>query len=89
MELSFPTAQGELVPTNNARKFTIAGKPEKIRVLVVESLPRWEYRFLRNALSRDPGVELSCLMFHPQLGIGGGVPGAAGIGGGGVEPGRE
>ncbi len=72
MELSFPTAQGELVPANNARKFTIAGKPEKIRVLVVESLPRWEYRYLRNALSRDPGVELSCLLFHPQLGIGGG-----------------
>ena len=72
MEMSFPAAQGELVTTNNSRKFTISGKPEKIRVLVVESLPRWEYRFLRNALSRDPGVELSCLMFHPQLGIGGG-----------------
>jgi hypothetical protein len=72
LELSFPTAQGELVPLNNTRKFTISGKPEKIRVLVVESLPRWEYRFLRNALSRDPGVELSCLLFHPQIGIGGG-----------------
>ena len=72
LELSFPTAQGELVPLNNSRKFTISGKPEKIRVLVVESLPRWEYRFLRNALSRDPGVELSCLLFHPQIGIGGG-----------------
>ena len=72
LELSFPPAQGELVPLNNNRKFTIAGKPEKIRVLVVESLPRWEYRFLRNALSRDPGVELSCLLFHPQLGMGGG-----------------
>lgn len=72
LELSFPPAQGELVPLNNSRKFTIAGKPEKIRVLVVESLPRWEYRYLRNALSRDPGVELSCLLFHPQLGMGGG-----------------
>ncbi|MEN9990701.1 MAG: hypothetical protein RLZZ224_403 [Verrucomicrobiota bacterium] len=72
MELSFPMSPGELVASNNARKFTIAGKPEKIRVLVVESLPRWEYRFLRNALSRDPGVELSCLLFHPQLGVGGG-----------------
>ncbi|HBE21994.1 MAG TPA: hypothetical protein DDW21_00740, partial [Verrucomicrobiales bacterium] len=60
LELSFPPSQGELVPLNNSRKFTISGKPEKIRVLVVESLPRWEYRFLRNALSRDPGVELSC-----------------------------
>ena len=73
LELSIPVADGELVASNNARKFTIAGRPEKIRVLVIESLPRWEYRFLRNALSRDPGVELSCLLFHPQLGTGGGL----------------
>ncbi len=70
LELSLPVADGELVTTNNARKFTIAGRPEKIHVLVIESQPRWEYRFLRNALSRDPGVELSCLLFHPQLGPG-------------------
>lgn len=73
LELSIPAADGELVPTNNARKFTISGRLERIRVLVIESLPRWEYRFLRNALSRDPGVELSCLLFHPQLGPGGGL----------------
>ncbi|HSP44233.1 MAG TPA: hypothetical protein VLO11_15265, partial [Luteolibacter sp.] len=73
LELSIPVADGELVASNNSRKFTIAGRPEKIRVLVIESLPRWEYRFLRNALSRDPGVELSCLLFHPQLGTGGGL----------------
>ena len=72
LELSFPVASDELVPQNNLRAFTVAGKPEKIRVLVVESLPRWEYRYLRNALSRDPGVELSCLLFHPQLGMGDG-----------------
>ncbi len=70
LELSIPVADGELVTTNNSRKFTIAGRPEKIRVLLIESLPRWEYRFLRNALSRDPGVELSCLLFHPSLGMG-------------------
>ena len=70
LELSVPVADGELVATNNARKFTIAGRPEKIRVLLIETVPRWEYRFLRNALSRDPGVELSCLLFHPALGPG-------------------
>ena len=70
LELSLPVADGELVIPNNSRKFTIAGRPEKIRVLVIETLPRWEYRFLRNALSRDPGVELSCLLFHPTLGPG-------------------
>lgn len=72
LEISIPVADGELIPANNSRKFTIAGREEKIRVLVIESLPRWEYRFLRNALSRDPGVELSCLLFHPELGPGGG-----------------
>ncbi len=72
LELSIPVADGELIATNNSRKFVIAGRPEKIRVLVIESSPRWEYRFLRNALSRDPGVELSCLLFHPALGPGGG-----------------
>ncbi len=72
LELSVPVAEGELVDANNAREFVIAGRPEKIKVLVVESQPRWEYRFLRNALSRDPGVELSCLLFHPQLGPGAG-----------------
>ncbi|MES2438900.1 MAG: hypothetical protein V4584_07530 [Verrucomicrobiota bacterium] len=70
LELSVPVADGELVAANNARKFTIAGRPEKIRVLLIETLPRWEYRFLRNALERDPGVELSCLLFHPALGMG-------------------
>jgi hypothetical protein len=68
LELSIPVADGELVAANNERKFTIAGRPEKIRVLLIETLPRWEYRFLRNALSRDPGVELSCLLLHPDLG---------------------
>lgn len=70
LTLSVPVADGELVAANNSRDFTIAGRPERIRVLVIESLPRWEYRFLRNALSRDPGVELSCLLFHPELGPG-------------------
>lgn len=72
LELSLPVADGELIASNNTSSFTIAGRPEKISVLVIESLPRWEYRFLRNALSRDPGVELSCLLFHPALGPGGG-----------------
>ncbi len=70
LTLSIPVEDGELVSVNNTHTFTINGKPEQIRVLVVESLPRWEYRFLRNALSRDPGVELSCLLLRPGLGAG-------------------
>ncbi|WP_193211598.1 hypothetical protein [Luteolibacter marinus] len=72
LELSIPVADGERIESNNSRKFTLSGRPESIQVLVIESLPRWEYRYLRNALSRDPGVKLSCLLFHPQLGKGDG-----------------
>lgn len=72
LELSIPAAEGERISANNARKFTLSGRPESIKVLVIETLPRWEYRYLRNALSRDPGVDLSCLLFHPQLGKGDG-----------------
>jgi hypothetical protein len=68
LTLSIPVEDGELVSANNSHKFNISGKPEQIRVLIVETLPRWEFRFLRNALQRDPGVELSCLLLRPELG---------------------
>ena len=47
-------------------------RKEDLHVLVIESYPRWEYRYLRNALQRDPGVEVSTLLFQPDLG----TPGA-------------
>ncbi|MBB5352669.1 hypothetical protein HNR46_002917 [Haloferula luteola] len=70
LTLEVPFADGERVRSNNRREFNLTGRPESIKVLVIDSLPRWEYRYLRNALSRDPGVELSCLLFHPDLGLG-------------------
>jgi len=72
LELSIPVANGEMVAKNNNRKFTIAGRKESLRVLVIESYPRWEYRFIRNALYRDPGVHVDCLLLHPTLGAGDG-----------------
>ncbi len=67
VELSVPKHPDEFLADNNALKAPIAIRDEKLRVLVVESAPRWEYRYLRNALSRDPGIDLSCLLFHPGL----------------------
>jgi len=65
--LEIPQHGDETIAENNSKTAPIAIRQEKLRVLVVESLPRWEYRYLRNALSRDPGVEVSCLLFHPGL----------------------
>jgi uncharacterized membrane protein len=73
LTLDVPKHPEETLTDNNRLTAPIAIREEKLRVLVVESLPRWEYRYLRNALSRDPGVEVSCLLFHPGLSkVGGG-----------------
>jgi len=73
LTLEVPQHPDETIPDNNERTAPISIREEKLRVLVVESYPRWEYRYLRNALSRDPGVDVSCLLFHPGLSkVGGG-----------------
>ncbi len=41
---------------------SIRVRDEKIRVLLVESLPRWEYRYLSNLLSRDKTILLHTLL---------------------------
>ncbi|MCH5376423.1 MAG: hypothetical protein JJ992_20840, partial [Planctomycetes bacterium] len=52
---------------NNRLTAPISIREERLRVLILESYPRWEYRYLRNALSRDPGVDVSCLLYLPGL----------------------
>ena len=73
LTLEIPVDETETVPDNNQLTFPITIRDEELKVLVVESYPRWEYRYLRNALERDPGVLVHCLVFHPDLeGVGGG-----------------
>ena len=68
LTMRIPRDPQELIPDNNELSgFPISERKEQLKVLVVESYPRWEYRYLRNALERDPGVELTCLLFHPKL----------------------
>ena len=72
LTLKTPFHSGELISDNNSSSFNILVKKELLQVLLVDTLPRWEYRYLRNALMRDPGVEVHTLLLHPQLGPGGG-----------------
>ena len=67
LTMRIPRDTQELIPENNEISVPMSVRKEQLKVLVVESYPRWEYRYLRNALERDPGVELTCLLFHPEL----------------------
>ena len=73
LTLRLPVETEELRDDNNQLQATVAVRKEILRVLVVESLPRWEYRYLRNALQRDPGVDVQTVLFHPGMKPGGGM----------------
>lgn len=72
LTLRLPVEADETLPENNEQTFRINVRVDTLKVLVVDSLPRWEYRYLRNALARDPGVEMNCILFHPGMGPGSG-----------------
>ncbi len=68
LTLEIPKTGAERNLDNNKITAGLDIRQEQLRVLVVESYPRWEYRYLRNALERDPGVEVNTLLFQPDLG---------------------
>ena len=73
LDLHLPVEPDEAIRDNNDQHFRIAVRTEKLKVLVVESAPRWEYRYLRNALMRDPGVDVQTLLLHPGMAPGSGL----------------
>ncbi|MCP4456136.1 MAG: hypothetical protein GY809_32160, partial [Planctomycetes bacterium] len=73
LALRVPKDAQEMIVANNEISTPMSVREEQLKVLVIESTPRWEYRYLRNALERDPGVEVTCLLLHPKLSkVGGG-----------------
>jgi hypothetical protein len=54
---------GEVVPAaNNRRDVVVAVAPEKIRVLLLDAVPRWETRFAINILRRLPFVDVNAIV---------------------------
>ncbi len=46
----------EYLHANNTETVAIRVTEERLKVLFVEGLPRWDFRFLKNALNRDNGI---------------------------------
>ena len=74
LSLHVPVQSGELDESNNEQSVEIDVREENLRVLLIEGAARWEYRYLRNALVRDQGVEVDCFLLHPDLEEVGGGP---------------
>ncbi len=53
---------GEQFKENNKLTHQLKVVDEKIKVLYVDCYPRWEYRYLKNALIRDETMKVQCLL---------------------------
>jgi len=63
-----PRQEGEQDQANNSARASVEIAERKIRTLLVESEPRWEFRFLRNVFERDPAVRLTVCLLRPGVG---------------------
>ncbi len=57
-----PAQPGETVEQNNHKRFAARVTSERIRVLYLEHRPRWQYRFLHDAMNRDRRLKLQILL---------------------------
>ena len=59
--------EGERFSENNAWAFETSITDARTNVLIVESTPRWEFRYLRNLFyGRDKSVHLQYVLLHPD-----------------------
>ncbi len=59
----------EAVKDNNALSQRLRVVDGKIKVLLVEQSPRWEFKYLQAMLLRDRRVELKCVLFDADPGL--------------------
>ncbi|HEX3601361.1 MAG TPA: hypothetical protein VHU84_14510, partial [Lacipirellulaceae bacterium] len=57
----------EVNTANNYQPVSFEVVRDRIRVLLADGVPRWEYRYLNQLFRRDPHVEFDELLFFPRL----------------------
>lgn len=60
---------GEISDKDNQRMSPVEVLDAKINVFYVEGYPRWEYRYIKNEMIREPTVNLSCYLQSADTGF--------------------
>ncbi len=64
LTLAVGPLEGDTRRDNDRRTVMIQVADDKANVLLVNGESRWEFRYLRNALARDPHVKPTAVVFH-------------------------
>jgi hypothetical protein len=62
---------GEITVLNNRRQFLQRVIGKRLKILYVEGEPRWEYRYLKNAILRDDQIRFGCILVSSTAQTGG------------------
>lgn len=62
---------GEITHENNRRQFLQRVVGKRLKILYVEGEPRWEYRYLKNAILRDTQIQFGCILVSSTSQTGG------------------
>jgi hypothetical protein len=71
LQVATPALPGEMSRSNNQHTAPIRVVDKKLRILYLESAPRWEYRYLKNAILRDTSIQFACLLTEADARLGG------------------
>jgi hypothetical protein len=71
LTVTVPGQSGEITLSNNQKAWPIRIVDKKLKILYVEGRPRWEYRFLKNAILRDKTTLFSCILTDADPSLGG------------------
>jgi len=63
-----PALEGERNTENNSAAVSVEVTEREIKVLMIESEPRWEFRFVRSVLDRDPSITPVTCLLRPGVG---------------------
>ncbi len=74
LKFLIPAVAGEATDLNNNTSHEVRIISEKIKVLYVEGLPRWEFRYLRWVLLRDQRLDVKFLMTQGDPALAGSSP---------------
>lgn len=65
LTISLPLQEGEATTANNKVERYVKVLAQRLRVLAISGSPGWDYRYLRNALSRAPYIDLREALIVP------------------------
>lgn len=65
---------GEVTADNNLGRFTQDVIDKKLKILYIENEPRYEFRYLRNAILRDTSLDFACLLLGGDEASQGNIP---------------